>query len=204
MQPPADGQQCARNLCARCADEQRAAASDRPFAGVFGTMFGYMKAVILSAPTPSRKVQAPKSWSAASRDHSPAEIMPAATRWAFGLSEPASRYFPRVQPACTSSIRLLQRPSPTPIAQYHAQPISSAFGRPSPLYSARSTYSASYDRGSTSSSSSFGWPRPNDPLFFHVKMAQSSVRLHRGGEVWAAERPNRRIGERRRTHHPVR
>jgi uncharacterized membrane protein len=34
-----------------------------------------------------------------------------------------------------------------------------------------------------------GWPRPNDPLFFHVKMAQSSVRLHRGGEVRAAERP---------------
>jgi len=37
-------------------------------------------------------------------------------------------------------------------------------------------------------------PRPNDPLFFHVRMAQPSVRLHRGGEVWAAQRLNRRIG----------
>jgi len=120
--------------------------------------------------------------------------MPAATRWAFGPSEPASRYFPRAQPACTSSIRLLQRPLPTPNAQYQAQRIASAFGRPSPMYSARSTYSASHDLGSTSASSSFGWPRPNDPLFFHVRMAQSSVRLHRGGEVWAAERLNRRIG----------
>jgi hypothetical protein len=85
--PFADGQQRARNLCYGCVDEQRAAASDRPFAKVFGTMFGYMEAVILSAPTPSRKVQASKPSSAASRNHSRTEIVPAATRWAFGPSD---------------------------------------------------------------------------------------------------------------------
>lgn len=67
------------------------------------------------------------------------------------LPEPVSRSFPRIQTAWTYSIRLQQRPLPTPNTPYHAQPISSAFGGASPSYSARSTYSASHDLGSTSS-----------------------------------------------------
>jgi hypothetical protein len=168
----------------RIADEQRAAASDRTFAGLLGTMFGCMKAVILSY---QRRAGKSRRRSRRARPVEPlaAEIMPAATRWAFGPSEPASRYFPRAQPACTSSIRLLQRPLPTPNAQYQAQRIASAFGGRH-LCTQQDQLTAPAMISVSSASSSFVGRDRTIPSVFHVRMAQSSVRLHRGGEVWAA------------------